>query len=346
MGLETAAAVGLGGAVLGGLGGAMGSKQTQSSTSAPWAPQQDYLKYGFSQAKDAVGNALNMGTYGGQRVAALNPFQTQGANTVAGYTDAYGNNLANLTGAAAQGMLNAGQGFGTNAQNLFNQYANNDATQSILGAAAQYADNPYVNGVIDAAGRDVTRQLSEQVLPGQARAAAGTGNSNNTRAGVQQAIAQRGAADRLSDISSNIRSQFFNTGLGMAQNQYNQNLQNSLAANNQLLSAYNGGMSGAGTSQNLAAGNFDAMNAAGGLYQNQNQAELDAQRAAFGEQQNNSLDLLAKYQALVNGNYGGTSTGVTSTGGGFGGALSGALGGGLGALGTVGKLKGTGVFGL
>jgi hypothetical protein len=260
-----------GSALLGGMGGGEAQQQTQSSTSAPWEPQQDYLKYGFSSAKDALGNALNMGTYGGPRVAGLNPFQTQGANTVAGYTDAYGNNLANLTGAASQNMLQAGQGFGTNAQNLFNQYSNGDATQAILSAAGQYANNPYVDGLIDASGRDVTRQLGEQVLPGIARSATGTGNTNSTRTGVESAIAQRGAADRLTDLSSNIRSQFFNTGLGMAQNQYNQNLANSLNANNQLLSAYSGGLAGAGTSQNLAAGNFDAMNAAGGLYQTQDQ---------------------------------------------------------------------------
>jgi hypothetical protein len=68
--------------------------------------------------------------------------------------------------------------------------------------------------------------------------------------------------------------------------------------------------------------------------------------AAFNEAQQNPLDLIAKYQSLVNGNYGGTSTGTTSSGGGAGGAVSGALGGGLAALGTMGKLKGTGILGL
>jgi hypothetical protein len=338
------AAISIGGSLLGGLGGSQksgGGTTTQSSSSAPWQPQQEYLTYGFGKAKDALGNALANPVYTGQRVAGLNPFQTQGANSVGNFANNFFNS-ANAATDASLGMVNAGAGYGMNAQNLFNQYAGMDPTQQILGTAAQYANNPYIDGMIDASGRDVTRQLSEQTLPTLNRQFSGTGNTNSTRAGVQAAIAERGAADRLADMSSNIRGQFFGKGLEQGQSQFNQNLQNSLQANSQLLNAFNSGMGGLNSGQNLASGYFDQLNAAGGLFQNQEQRELDAARAQFNETNQNPLDFINSYMRSVGGNYGGTSNSTStapSTGGGLGGGIAGALGGLSGGLGLASKLK-------
>lgn len=343
--------IGIGASVLGGLAGSQGSgggTTTTSSSSNPWEPQQDYLKYGFSSAKDALGNALQNPTYTGQRVAGLNPFQTSGANWLGNITQGQGFGNANLINNASANMLNGGAAYSNNANAIFNR-ASQDPTQSILSTANAYASSPYADGLIDASSRDVTRNLYENQLPGAGLRASGTGNTNSTRAGVESAILQRGAADRLTDLSSSIRSNLFNTGLAQGQSQYNQNLTNMLGANSGLLNSFSSGLTGLGAGQNYAAGNFDALNAAGGLYQTQDQNQLNANLAQFNEANQNPLSYIQQYMSTVGGNYGGTSSGSSTAptvGGGVGGALTGALGGGLGAFGTMGKLKGTGVFGL
>lgn len=331
MGVTTALAAG--GAILGGLAGSKSSGgDTSTATRAPWEPQQPYLTYGFEESKKATQNALANPVFQGNRVAGLTPLQQQtlasGGQFSSGQFDP-AQNVSNLS----QGALNPTAGFGQNAANIYGQYAGVDPTQQIISNAGQYADNPYTQGLIDSASRDVTRNLYENQLPGLALGATGTGNTNSSRAGVQEAIAQRGAQDRLADISSNIRGQFFNTGLNQAQNQYNQNLQNQLNANQGVQSAFGGGLSGLGAGQNLATGAFNLGSQAGGMQQTQDQNVINAEMQKFSEQNNIPMDIIAKYMQTIGGNYGGTQTQTTpETGGGFMGGLQGALGGALGGF--------------
>src|SRR3546814_1157695 len=92
-----------------------------------------------------------------------------------------------------------------------------NATTANSKAAQQYADNPHVQGMIDANSRDVVRNLNEETLPGIDRQATATGGINSSRAGVAAGIAQRGAEDRIADISSTIRGDAYNRGLSLAQ---------------------------------------------------------------------------------------------------------------------------------
>lgn len=350
MGAIASIAAPIAGAVLGGIGGAKssgGGTTTTSSSSAPWQPQQQYLTQGFGAASTALNNALANPVYQGQRVADLNGFQTSGANQAGGFaTNNFGQaqNLTNIAG----GLVNSGASFGSNAQNIYNQYAAGiDPTQQILANANQYASNPYIDGLIDASGRDLTRQLNEQTLPTLNRQFAGTGNTNSTRAGVESAIAQRGAADRLADMSSQIRSQFFGKGLDLSQNQYNQNLTNSLQANRGLLDSYNAGNNGLNNGADLANSYFNMANDAGSVFQNQDQNRLNANMAQFNEQNQNPLKYINQYMQAVDGNYGGTSSGTSTapkTGGGWQGAITGVLGGGLGGLGAASQAKKAGLF--
>lgn len=340
----------VGGALLGGIGGSQGSgggTTTTSTSSTPWLPQQPYLTSGFSDARTALDNALKNPSYQGQRVADLNPFQTGAANSLGAYSQ---NNfgLANSATNAANSMLTPGSQYGANAADLFARYNGVDPTQQILNTAGQYANSPYADGLVDAAGRDISRALNEQTLPTLNRQFSGTGNTNSTRAGVESAIAQRGAADRYADMSNTIRGNLFNTGLTQGQNQYNQNLQNSLSANNQLYNSYNVGQNGLTNAADLASKYFNQGNTAGTLYQSQNQNQLDANLAAFNEANTNPLNFINSYMQAVNGNYGGTSTGSSTApklGGGLSGAITGALGGGLGMLGTAAYANKAGLFG-
>lgn len=346
MAIGTGTALALGGAVLGGIAGSQkkgGGTTTQ--TSQPWQVQQPYLQYGFEQAKDAAGNALANPVYQGQRVADMNPFTSGITNQAGNYANQNFGALGGLNN-TSMGLLNTGSAFGGNAANLYSQYSG-DPTQQIIGNASQYADNPYVSGIIDAGARDVTRNLYENQLPTLARAAAGSGNTNSTRAGAENAIAMRGAGDRLLDMSNTIRGQFFGKGLDLSQNQYNQNLANSLNANTQLSNAYTGGFRGLTDTQNLAGSLTNMGTAAGGIMQGQDQKQLDAEMAKFAEERGVPLDILKQYMGIVGGNYGGTqSTTAPTSGGGVMGALQGAIGGGLGGLGVAGGGMGAGLSGI
>lgn len=327
----------VGSAALGGLFGGDEQETTQRAVNEPWAPQQPYLTYGFEQAKNAYQNASQNPVYQGQRVADLNPYQTTGANQVGSFATGLGSLGANALATGGLGLMGSGYQFGNNAGDIFAR-ASIDPTQQIINNAGMFANNPYADSLITAANRDVVRNLNENQLPSLARSASGTGNTNSTRAGVESAILQRGAADRMADTAANIRGTLFNTGLSMSQNQFNQNLSNMLNANRGLLDAYNQGANSFTMGQQAAGNVFDQSQAAGGVFQNQNQNIINANMQKFNEQRDIPMQLAQNYMATVNGGFGNSTTTTGPQQSKLGSALTGGLGAGLSAFGTMGKL--------
>jgi hypothetical protein len=269
-------------------------------------------------------------SYSGPRVAGLNGFQTQSANDLGNYTNAT-SWMPNAFNAVGMSNLGAGANYGNNAQGIFNRYSGVDPTQSIINNAGMYANNPYMDGMIDAANRDVARSLTEQQMPGINRAAEGTGNINSSRAGVQDAIAQRGAMDRMADTASAIRGQFFGQGLNMSQNQFNQNLQNSLAANGQLMNASNFGAGLLGQGQQYAGNQFNLGQAAGGVFQNQEQNQLNANKAQFDEGLANKLAALQGLSGIAANTQAKTVAGIATNP-----SIASQIGGAAAAAGSMG----------
>lgn len=287
------------------------------------------LQYANTQGVNLAQQVMANPAYSGQRVADLNPFQTGSANTLGSF--------ANNTAGLGYGLMNTGLGslgasasVGGNAADIYGR-SMGDPTQSIINQAGMYANNPYVDGMIDASGRDVARQLNEQQLPSLARAASGAGNTNSSRAGVESAIMQRGAQDRLADISSGIRSQFFGQGLGMAQNQYNQNLQNMLGANSQLLNAGQFGAGLVGAGQDFATNSFAQGQNAGGLFQNQEQNVIQGNMNQFNESIQNPLSVLQALSGIAGNTQAKTVAGVSTQP-----SIASQIGGGLMAAGSMG----------
>jgi hypothetical protein len=270
--------------------------------------------------------ALTQGAYTGPRVAGLNPYSTQAADGAAGYANGNGANTANTF--YQNGMALAGQGtnYANNAQSVFGQ-TQTDPSQQFLSTANSYANSPYADSMIDAANRDVSRDLNETQLPTLALNAAGSGNTNSTRTGITQGILQRGASDRMADTAANIRGQLFNTGLGMAQTQYNTNTSNALQANGQLGTAAQLGNSELLNGQQANGNNFDQLNAAGQVFQTQDQAQLTGQQQQWQDQLNTPLNILGQYQNVIGGKWGGqpvSSVGPSTVAAGAQGALGGA----------------------
>jgi hypothetical protein len=239
-----------------------------------------------------------------------------------------------LTGFGTTGLQNAGNNLAG-----FNPA---DPTNSNIANAGMYANNPALNGAIDAASRDVTRNLSEVQLPGIARGADANGNLNSSRTGIAEGIAMRGAGDRIGDIASNMRYDAYNNGLSLAEQARSTNQGDYLNAQNQAgqladRSLYNG-YNGISTGQGLYYDNMDAAAAAGGMQQADNQGNLDQAFAQWQGQDQRPWELLNKYQGAITG-AGSYPSSTSSSGGGLGGAVQGALGGGSAAMGLYGSYK-------
>jgi len=334
--------VGAGSSIIGGLLGGSDQNNNQQSTTtntAPWSAQQPYLQTGFKSGAGLYSQYLDAPWYQGQLYAGMNSMQ-QGAATGAGqYAMGQGMGLS-------QGMINDSQQFLGQAGNYLNT-ANNlagfnpaDPTQSNINNAGQYANNPYLDGAIDAASRDVTRNLTEDVLPGINRGAAATGNTNSTRTGVAEGIALRGAQDRLGDISSTIRADAYNSGLGLSEQGRQANMNASLQGQSYGMDALNTaigrGMDLRNQGLQGTVNMYDILGRAGGQYQADQQGYANANFERWKGQYDKPWDLLSRFMGAVGGQQWGSSTQQTTqdtTPGSWGGAIQGALGGASAGLG-------------
>lgn len=199
---------------------------------------------------DIYGQAANL-YYGygmpDRQVAGLNPAMMANAGfATGGGTDIY---TAQLMSA-----LNNTGGYGAAANtadrmssgNVYRAPMTNGLNYNTLAASV---NNPFLDGQIDAASRDVVRNLNENQLTGNAALAAGTMNSGSSRRAVMDAIATRGAADRVADIGATMRGNAYTTGLGLANATALAN-QNAMTSTN----ALNAGLMGQGAQLNYNLG--------------------------------------------------------------------------------------------
>jgi hypothetical protein len=336
------ALIGGGASIIGGLLGGQdknNNKTTQNQVVEPWSKQQPYLETGFKSAAGLYGQYLDAPWYEGQLYAGMNPMQ-QGAATGAGqYAMGQGMDLS-------QGMVQDSQPFlaqGSNFLNTANRLANfapGNSTQYNINNAGLYANNPYLDGAIDAASRDVTRNLTEDVLPGISRQAAGTGNTNSTRTGIAEGIALRGAQDRIGDIAATVRADAYNSGLGLSAQERVANMGASLQGQGMGLDGLNTALGRGMDLRNQGlqgtVNMYDLLGRAGDKFQGDQQGYADANFERWKGQYDMPWDMLSRYMGAVGGQNWGSSTSQTTkdiTPGSWGGALQGALGGAAAGMG-------------
>lgn len=337
--------------VLGAVSGMMSANQqadtaasAAANANAPWSQAQPFISQEFQPAQDALNKSLGMGTnsaYDGERVAALNGYQTQSADNAGSWASTQGLNTANQMYNSGNAMMNSGQGYGNNAQSLYNTATGTDPTQSFYNAGNQLANSSITQGLIDSANLNVQRELNQNQLPTLALNAAGSGNTDSTRTGIQSALLQSQAQQNMLANASNIQGQMFNTGLNTSQSQYNTNQQQALNANSQMANAYGLGSSNLMNGQTAASNNFALGQSAGGVFQGQQQAQDAAAQQQFTEQQNNPMSLIGNYMNTINGKWMGpavSSVGATNP---VSAGLNGALGGAQLGAGLYQKLAGT-----
>lgn len=266
--------------------------------SNPWGPQQQYLTQGFSQAQTALDNSLAQNGQITDYTADLNGMQTASAQGLYGV----GSGTAQQVGGQ---MMGAGgdlsQSLGQYAQNANQMFGTNmaDRAGAVRDQGFQMADNPYIQGQIDSVARDANQMLSLQSADVNSTAS-GTGNINSTRAGVLDSLNQNAAADRVASVSSQLRGDAFDRGMGLANDMDARVASERMYANDALGQA---GRSG----YDLMQGGLDAQRTgfsdalgAGSVFQQQNQNEIDGQRTRSQAE----LDLVQRYMGIVGGNFG------------------------------------------
>ena len=300
------------GAVAGGLMGANSASKDRKAQQAQLDAQMEgynfskpYIERSYDRAEGALNNSLDQGAYQGQTYANQNPYFSAGNHYMGG--------MGAMGGQGAFDVMQQGQGFAGNYADLYKQGGADRMQQ-----AQDYAiENS--GGLVNAAMRDDRRNLQENTLTGIDQAASGSGNMNSSRAGVAEAVANRGFDDRQADVTASINQNLMNQSLG----QQNQQFRDQMMANQGLQQSYGQGINAIGQ-----MGNF--MTGAGNNLMNYQQGYLNDQRNRFENQRDFALDQNIKYQDGILGravyNSAQNPQGVTANkGAGFlGGAMQGA----------------------
>jgi len=268
----------VGGAIIGGAasksaaksGAAAQDRATEASLES-FKFSKPYIKRSYDASQGYNQDVLNTGTYQGQTLAN-SPWQMVKGNQMMA-------NMGNRLMPMGFGVAETGADFANNASALFTQ-----SQQDRMGNAQQYAlDNS--QPLINAAMRDDYRNLTEQTLPGINMGASGSGNMNSSRAGIADAVANRGFNDRQADVTASIQQQLMNQSLGQQNTQFSQ----AMKANDGLQDAFTQGINAAGTGG-------DWMTGAGSNLMNLDQARLNDLRARFEQDRDFAFNQQQKYQ--------------------------------------------------
>jgi len=275
------------GQVLGAVIGGMATKSAAKTDAKAQRYAADKSAEGYTDARpfindmyrggqNALNAALNTGAYTDTTLAPMDPRTASGLNYLANFgTNAMGQ---------GQNFMNQGANFGSNYQNIYNRASSPSLDNAIAYATA----SPQAQSMIDAAMRDNRRRLEEQTLPGIGMAASRSNNTNSSRAGVAQAIAERSFDDRRADVASNIYSDLADQYL----RSNSQDIRNMTAANEGLKNTYGIGFGMGPTLANM-------LTDAGSGFRQDAQAQLDDTRDSFERQRDFDLNQYMRYNAGI-----------------------------------------------
>lgn len=299
-----------------------GTKKT-TTDSKPWEPQGKALQDIFSKAGSIYNSQAGTPWYTGDLYAGMDPETVSAINNLVSYAANKGQQNADKTTAAGDALADPNKL--QVSLDSFRSAAMADPTQANINAATAYANNPAIDGMIDAASRDVTRNLYENTVPGIDRAASAGGNINSSRAGVAQGIAMRGAQDQIGDISAGIRGDAYNRGLALAEGARGTNLSALGQSAGLYGDAMNTSLNALGMGNSMALGNYGAAIDASKMFQQDRQGQLDADFMRWNGNDTRQSDLLNRYYGIIGANnWGGTQTTTEKNSGNIFGKLVGA----------------------
>jgi hypothetical protein len=319
------------------------SDKTETSQTSPWGPQADALTQAFQQAQQAYQQTQNGG------VTPPTDY-TAGANQNQQNTYQQAIDFSNGNAGTAQSQIGAGQtaintgqtnlNHATDGLNSFNS-VNSNNPQSLIDAAKNYAAGQDIPSQVKLAMQGATEQARDVTMPGIEMAAANSGNTNSSRAGIANGLVQRGLAEQSANLSGTLQSQAFQNGLTLAQQQAQNNNVNNLTALSQQgnlgVNSLNSGNTGVNSGVTNESNVLNIGNGGGTGQQNATQADLTNQLQQWQHSQSDPYTSLQSLMSIIGSqNWGSNSSGTSHTESDPG--ILGILGGALGAASGVKKL--------
>lgn len=261
-----------------------GGSQTTTQSADPWVGVQPSLL-------NLYGNADNWFRNGGTQVAGNNSYLAGAAGNITNIANSSPNpsmteQMANgniqdvMNGRWVNNQYTTGQGITGDPWAMGDALRNGDNKF----ASGSMMNNPYLDSMVQAASRDVNNQFTQDIAPAlmsQFSAAGRTGSGANAMA-FGNAAGQ--LAQRLGDVSSNIRGQAYQYGLGLQSQAYEAERQRQYGAfQTERQNQYD-------AFQQEQSRRMQAMGMAPGL------ASLGLQRQNFGLQANEALENVGMYQ--------------------------------------------------
>lgn len=255
-------------------GGGGGTTTVQKAD--PWEGQQPYLKDVFSQSQNLYNSdQLAPDYYGGNTVADQSQW-TQQANTMQANRALNGSTSINNAQASMDNIVSGGALAGNTGLSALEQMTN--------------AVNPYSSALLN----DAVGQATAQIDSGFSGAGRyGSGAHENAK------------ADAIADLNNQFLS-----------HAYDQQMQAAAQAGNLYNAGVDTQISGAGMSQELANQAYkdaEMLSQAGANVDAFNQAKIDADIDRWNYDQQKALEALSRYNQLIQGTYGGTSTSTGKT---------------------------------
>jgi hypothetical protein len=269
----------IGGALIGANSASKDRKNTREMNemnNRGYTDARPYITAGYSGGQNALNDALAKGYYGGPTRAGFNNQMTTGLDNRFNLGTSGFNNANNF--------MNIGSSFAGNAANLYNM-----ASADNLGDAQRYA-TANSQPLIDAAMRGADRNLNETQLPGLNRMAAGSGNTNNSRAGLTEAVLRRANSETYADTAANVNRGLMNDYMNQANNQF----RNMSSANNTLGNLFTTGF-------NLGNNATGMQTDVGAAYQGDEQGRLDDNRMRFEGERDFALDQYNQFMSGILG---------------------------------------------
>lgn len=280
-------------------GGSTTTTTNERFDTGPSSFQRPHLDRAFGAAGDIYNNRGQTPFYQGELYAGMSPEARAALDSMRGFASGTGLGAANTLSNIGSNLA----GHSARAGGMIDDYVSMSNPEALTATAERFANDPRLQARIDSAMGDVRRNLSENLLPSIDRAASASGNINSSRAGIASGIAQRGAISTAGRIATEMRSEAFNRGLGLAQGAADSRLQASRAFSD--LGAQ--GMSALGRGAELGYGAFDRINQAGAIEQADRQGRLDADFRRWEGNDNREWDMLGRYMDIVGRNQWGQS---------------------------------------
>jgi hypothetical protein len=166
--------------------------------------------------------------------------------------------------------------------------------------------------------QQATEQARDVTMPGIEMAAANSGNSNSSRAGIANGLVQRGLAETSANLSGTLQSQAFQNGLTLAQQQEQNNNVNKLTALGQQgnlgVNSFNSGNNAVNNGVTNESGVLNIGNGGGQGQQQAQQSVLDNLLKQYQSGKSAPFDGLQQLMSIIGTqNWGSNSTGTSHT---------------------------------